>query len=120
MQSVAIFPVLNADGMQGFRAVARSGQSEGRTVGEALDALHARLTPNNGGTVVLIQPFQSDALFAAPQRERLENLMARWRSMRDKGDTLSADEQSELQNLIDAELLAADARTQEILAGLRE
>jgi hypothetical protein len=120
MQSVAIFPVLNADGMQGFRAVARGGQSEGRTVGEALDALHGRLTPNNGGTVVLIQPFQSDALFSAAQRQRLEILMARWRMKRDEGDALPAEEQSELQSLIDAELQAADARTQQILAGLRE
>ena len=120
MQSVAIFPVLNADGMQGFRAVAKVGQSEGRTVGEALDALNARLTPGNGETVVLIQPFESDALFTAPQRERLEELMTRWRSMRDNGNALPVEEQSELQSLIDAELQAADARTQQILAGLRE
>jgi hypothetical protein len=118
MQSVAIFPVVDPEGMPGYRAIARGGQSEGRTVGEALDALGERLAPNNGGTIVFIQPFQPDALFTARQRERLGELMARWRALREQNQVLSAEEQTELQSLIDAELQAATARTQQIFEGL--
>ena len=36
--------------------------------------------------------------------------MARWRSTRDAGESLSSDEQSELEHLIDAEVQAATER----------
>ena len=39
MESIAIFPITNASGSPMFHAVAKAGQSEGRTPGEALDGL---------------------------------------------------------------------------------
>ena len=39
MESVAIFPVFHPDGGRAFRAVSKEGQSEGRTIGEALDGV---------------------------------------------------------------------------------
>jgi hypothetical protein len=113
MESIAIFSIPNAGGPPTFHAVADSGQSEGRTAGEALDRLG--LIPNQGGTVVLIQPFRPDDIFNQELRVRLEDLMSRWRSARDGGKPLTSAEQSELQTLIDAELLAATVRSKQII-----
>jgi hypothetical protein len=118
MESVAIFPVIGPGGSPAFRAVTRSGQSEGRTAGEALDAIQTRLPNTDSGTIVVIQPFRPDTLFTAEQQQRLEALMAQWRSARDVGHQLPADEYAELQALIEAELKAAEARTRQVLQGL--
>jgi hypothetical protein len=65
MQSVAIFSINDASGTATFRAIAKAGQSEGRTAGEALDAIRSQLPPSDACTVVVIQAFQSDAFFTA-------------------------------------------------------
>jgi len=44
------------------------------------------------------------------QRERLKDLMARWRAARDEGATLGAAEQAELDQLIEMEVRAATER----------
>jgi hypothetical protein len=119
MQSVAIFPVQSDDGGQSFRAVSKAGQSEGRTVGEALDGVAPSLPPGTSGTVVVIQPMIPDALFTAEQRSRLETLMAAWRAARDAGQGLSKADSEELQTLVDAELAAAARRSREMLQGLQ-
>ena len=46
--------------------------------------------------------------------------MAKWRKARDGGQPLAADEQSELESLINSELQAADERTRQILKRLEE
>jgi hypothetical protein len=115
MDSVAIFPVVVPDGSPTFRAVARTGQSEGRTAGEALDALRLRLAPDDGGTVVVIQSFHPDAVFTAAQQTRLQELMALWRSARDGGQQLTRQQQSELQSLMESELQAANVRSRQTL-----
>jgi hypothetical protein len=113
MESIAIFSVPDTNGSRTFHAVARAAQAEGRTPGEALDGLG--LGPSEVGTVVLIQPFRRDDLFDDDVRARLEHLMSRWRSARDAGQQLPASEQSELQSLIDAELLAATVRSKQMI-----
>ncbi len=120
MDSVTIFPVVDSNGSPGFRAVARVGQFDGRTAGEALDAIRSRLSPGTGSTVVVIEPFQPDALFTAAQRARLEELMSLWHAARDQGQTLSSQEQSELQELIEAELEAANARSRQIIERVKK
>jgi hypothetical protein len=120
MNNVAIFPVNGPDGAPLFRAVARTGQSEGKTAGEALDAIRMRLTPGDKGTVVVIQPFRPDELFSADQQSRLQELMTLWRAARDGGPSLTGEQHAELQVLIDAELQAANARSRQILEGLGE
>jgi hypothetical protein len=57
-----------------------------------------------------VQHLRPDRFFTAGQQQRLEALMARWRTARDQGATLSADEQTELEALIDAELQASAVR----------
>jgi hypothetical protein len=117
MESVAIFPVLSPEGNAAFRAVSRGGQSEGRTAGEALDAIAPSLS-GDSSAVVVIQSFLPDAFFTAAQQARLQELMAKWREARDAGRQLPASEQTELNALVEAELQAATARTAEALRGL--
>ena len=48
-----------------------------------------------------------DGFFTEEQQRRLEELMSRWRELRDGGGSLTNDEQAELESLVDAELEAA-------------
>jgi hypothetical protein len=117
VDNVAIFPVVNHEGTRSFRAVTEKGQSEGRTVGEALDAVCATALADSAGAIVIIQPFLPDSFFTASQRARLEELMNRWRGARDGGTLLGPAEHEELQNLIEAELQAAIRRSEQIRQG---
>lgn len=56
-----------------------------------------------------------DEFFSEAEIARLAELMARWRTARDAGEALPAEEQSELDALIAAELVAATARSAAIL-----
>jgi hypothetical protein len=60
----------------------------------------------------MIQNLRPDAFFTAAQRQRLDELMSRWRTARDYGGGLDAEEQAELQSLIDEELNAARHRAE--------
>jgi hypothetical protein len=101
-----------------FRAVTVRNQAMGRTAGEALDALAMQLGQDEADTLVIVRNLSPDRFFTAEQRQRLEQLMARWRSARDLGQSLGADEQAELEDLIDAEVRAATARAASLLHGL--
>ena len=63
-------------------------------------------------SVVVIQNLRPDGFFTAAQQQRLEELMSRWRTARDRGANLSEEEQAELQSLIEAELEAARRRAE--------
>lgn len=97
-----------------FRAVAGKKESIGRTAGEALDALTARLNEEETGTLVIIQNRRSDNFFDASQQNRLTALMEKR-----KTETLSADEETELENLVEAELNGARRRAEELLHELK-
>lgn len=113
MTTVAIVPI-SANGGTTYQAVAGQCHSEGRTVGEALDALTLQLPEDDGESLIVVQRFRGDAYFSATQRSRLKLLMERWRGLRDHGQTLPADEQAELQTLVDAELAASAARSAKV------
>lgn len=98
-----------------YRAIAGATQSVGKTAGEALDALTGALPTDESGTLVIVQHFRPDRFFTAQQRERLDELMARWRGARDRGTSLSTGEQSELDTLIEAEVRAASQRAAAML-----
>lgn len=120
MQNVAIFPIPGNDGTQHYRAVTQSGQTEGRTAGEALDAIASQLPLDDSGTMVLIQPFRPDAFFSQSQMTRLQELMSSWRAARDgAAPELTTEEQAELQSLVEAELRAASNRAAQMLAEVR-
>lgn len=97
-----------------FRAVSGNRESFGRTAGEALDALTAQLDEKEGGTLVVIQNRRADKFFNSSQQKRLTELMAKR-----KAQLLSVDEETELENLVEAELEGAKRRAEEMLGGLK-
>jgi hypothetical protein len=110
MTKVALFREdTDAEGLA-YRAVAGGSQSMGRTAGEALDALMARLPEDEADTIIIVQNLRPDRFFGADERQRLEHLMARWRSARDGKDAIGPDEQAELARLVEAEISAAARR----------
>lgn len=97
-----------------FRAVSGNRESFGRTAGEALDALTAQLDEEESGTLIVIQNRRADKFFNSSQQKRLTELMAKR-----KTKSLSADEETELENLVEAELEGAKRRAEEMLGGLK-
>jgi len=110
MTKVAILPIPTEQGNLSYHAIAGAKHAEGKTAGEALDALTAQLSADEASTLVIVQSLHPDRFFTAAQQERLAALMARWRTARDQGNTLPVAEQAELDTLIDAELRASAAR----------
>lgn len=110
MTTVAILPISGPQGDIYYQAVAGARQSEGRTAGEALDALTLQLPSDDAGTLVVVQHGRPDRFFNAAQQQRLAELMERWRRARDVGVPLEAADQTELNLLIEAELLATTQR----------
>ncbi|NJN23735.1 MAG: hypothetical protein HC810_04205 [Acaryochloridaceae cyanobacterium RL_2_7] len=90
-------------------------QSEGKTAGQALDALTAQLEQTDFRALLVVQSFTPDYLFNAHQQARLAELMELWRAARDKGESLATEVQLELDNLVELELTAATARTTALL-----
>lgn len=110
MTRVAIVPVAADEGSFHFCALSGDKQSQGRTAGEALDALTTQLPDNETGTLIILQRFRPDPFFGAAQKQRMAELMVRWRTARDQGRAIDAEEQTELDALIEAELLASTDR----------
>ncbi len=117
MATVEILPVSDPDGVTSYRALLRGRngtqdkQSTGKTAGQALDALTAQLTPTNFTALLVIQNLEPDLFFSADQQKQLAALMEQWRVARDQGEDLPPEQQSELDELVEAELRAATART---------
>ena len=93
-----------------YRAVAGSIQAVGSTAGQALDALTSQLNEEDVGALLVVLRSRPDRFFTAEQKQRLEELMARWRAARDAGTALPAEEQAELDGLVEAEVRAAGER----------
>ncbi|WP_010469633.1 hypothetical protein [Acaryochloris sp. CCMEE 5410] len=74
-----------------------------------------RLGEQHFSALLVVQKFEPDALFNADQQARLSELMEMWRTARDQGQPLSQELQLELDSLVEAELLAATARTRAIV-----
>ena len=115
MTTIAIFPVNPQGSPASFHAVAGDVQSSGATVGQALDAVQAQLGEPEQTTLVVVQPMQPDHFFTTEQQQRLAELLTRWRAARDAGASLPPQEQSELDNLVEAELRAATERSASLI-----
>lgn len=118
MTKVAILPVPTHEGDMAYHALAGDKHSHGRTAGEALDALTAQLPVDDTGTLVVVQSQRPDRFFNSGQQQRMAELMARWRTARDRGETLTADEQAELNALVEAEIHAAADRAAALVDNL--
>ncbi|CAN5723958.1 hypothetical protein BH24ACI1_BH24ACI1_29200 [soil metagenome] len=116
MTTVVVLP--NNQNGKTFRAVSGEKESFGETVGEALDAMTAELELTGRNAVVYVQDFRPDEFFTEAQQTRLAELMQKWRIARDRSDTLSNDEQSELEKLIEAELEGSARRAEKLANAL--
>ncbi|MGM3305859.1 hypothetical protein ACSQ6I_07740 [Anabaena sp. WFMT] len=111
MTTVAILPISNSSGEKSYRAIAGDKQSVGKTAGQALDALTSLLGEVEFRAILIIDNFHPDQFFTSDQQQRLSELMSMWRTARDKEEILAPEIQMELDNLVNAELKAATART---------
>lgn len=118
MTTIVIMPENPNAGETAYRAVSGGAQSVGESPGEALDALTAQLGEEETGTLVVVQNLRPDRYFTAQQQQRMGELMARWRSARDTQAAFSAEEQAELEGLVEAELQAATQRAADLLQEL--
>ncbi len=118
MTTISILPEISGPAGTTYRAVAGKSQSVGRTPGEALDALTAQLPDSEASTLVVVQQMRPDRFFTEQQQQRLAELMAKWRAARDAGTPWPAEDQSELNSLVDAELQAATERAAALLRQL--
>ena len=108
MTSISILPVTNSKGLQQYRASAGDKSSIGQTPGEALDAIYAQLDATDCN--ILIPNFQPDRFFTAEQQQRLSMLMEAWRDARDREILFPTELQTELDKLVEAELVASADR----------
>jgi hypothetical protein len=120
MTKIAILPEPTELGDIIYRAMAGRQHSVGKTAGAALDALTATLSRADAATLVIVQHQRPDPFFTAAQQARLNELMNRWRCARDEGTTLPTTEQTELDDLVAAEVRAAGERTAALLKELEQ
>lgn len=111
MASVSIYSETTPSSVKRYRARAGSRQSVGSTMGQALDALTADWGDDIKETAILIQRFEPDEFFTASQQQRKQELLSRRAN-------LSSEERTELEDLLDAELDATVARTENLVSRL--
>ena len=109
MTTISILP----EQVGGFRAVAGTRESIGRTAGEALDLLNSQLSEDENGTLVIVQNRKADLFFNQAQQKRLTELTTR----RSTGNLTQAEE-VELEQLIEIELDGARRRAEHLAGGL--
>jgi len=121
MTTVMILHDQTDDSGARFRAVAGDAQSEGKTVGAALDALAEQMGDPTAteGMLVVVRPLRPDSYFTAAEQAELESLMAAWRIARDQNRSLNHAEQARLEELVSAEWSAAARRSAGMARGLR-
>jgi uracil-DNA glycosylase len=116
MQTISIETIANVNGDRVYRAAIGDRQSIGKTAGEALDALTVQMGNQEINGFLLLPSYQPDQFFTAQQQQRLTELMSIWRTARDRGETITPEQQSELDDLIEAELDATAERAKAILS----
>jgi hypothetical protein len=119
MRTISIETIANPSGDLVYRAAMGDRQSTGKTAGAALDALTVQIGSQEINGFLLLQNYQPDQFFTAKQQQRLTELMSIWKTAQDRGDLLPPEQQSELDDLIEAELDATAERAKSILAQIK-
>jgi hypothetical protein len=118
MQTIAILPESTLE-QPSYRAICGDYQVIGSTLGQALDQLEVELTKEPERhmceTLVILQRFHPDDLFTAEQQARLRDLMDRHHYAINQGQPLAPRLQTELEQLVKAELEANIRRSQRLL-----
>jgi hypothetical protein len=117
LQTIEIYQESGKRSNKSYRAIRGQQQAEGKTAGQALDSLEKMLTTSgeSSNSLVILQRFQPDTLFPETAQMRLQALMSRFHDAINQDTELTAEERTELEQLIDAEWIAAIARTTTIL-----
>ncbi len=110
MTRVAVYHESADPELMPYRAMSGRNQAMGRTAGEALDALSSQLPSKDAETLVIARNMSPDRFFSDEQRSRLEELTALRRKAIAATSRLTAHEEAELEQLVDAELRAATKR----------
>ena len=110
MTKVAVYRESVSQESMPFRAVSGRNQAMGRTAGEALDALAAQLPQEDADNLVIIRNMRPDRFFGAEQRRRLEELMVLRCEAIAANSHLTAQQEAELEQLVDDEVRAATCR----------
>lgn len=111
MKRAAIQPNERQAGEPRFRAISGKRQSLGQTAGEALDALNEEAGPDAEPSLVVVQQIGGDTFFTDAHYQRMQELLARSESM-------TSDEQGELERLASEEIIASGERTKAIADAL--
>ncbi len=111
---------LGEAGSMHYRAVAGRNQAMGRTAGEALDTLSTQLPGEEADTLVIVRNMIPDRFFTAEQRRRLEQLMGLRREALAGNSRWDAEDEAELEGLIDAEVRAATERAAALFRDLAQ
>lgn len=110
MTKAAIMPVPTETGGISYRGVAGETHSQGKTIGEALDALTTQLPGDDAVMLIVVQSLRPDRFFSAFQQQHLAELMEQWREANGAGISLSTNEQAELDALVEGEVIASGNR----------
>ena len=116
MQTIEILPDSTTSQLL-YRATCGDRHATGQTPGQALDILESQLDLNGnlGETLVILQRFRADDLFSQAQKERLRDLMDQYHAAIAQGIKLDDDLQTELENLVEAEMEATIERSKRLL-----
>lgn len=118
MQTIAIFQESDKHKKGSYWAIRGQQQAKGKTPGQALDSLEKLVSSQKENSLVILQRFQADAFFPKTQQNRLQLLMNQLHDALKNDTDLSADDRTELEQLIDVEWAGAIARGAAIIAQL--
>ena len=118
LQTIGIFQESGTRNKKRYRAVKGQQQAEGKTPGQALDSLEKLMTSKqkDASSLIILQRFQPDTLFSQSQIEQLQALMTQFQNSIQSDGAFTPEERAELEELIEAEWIAAVARGATILA----
>ena len=114
MSTISVFPDETNAATRMYRATSGDREAVGLTVGDAVNGLADQNGSFQETTLVIVQPMKPDRFFTADQISRLQKLMTKWRAALNQGAALPADEQSELNGLVQAELEGMIERTKSL------
>ena len=114
MTTVAILPVPTENGGITYCAMAGEERSQGRTIGEALDALIGQLPEDRTDLLVVVQSLRPGRFFTTARLRHLKGLLTSWRlvAWKQAGGTDPAQAsqgETELDAMIAVELRASAA-----------
>ena len=118
MSTIAIVSDAKENDAPTYLAAAGTCHAVGETAGQALDALTTQFPEVDSGSLIVVQCFRPDRHFSADRQQRLQQLMQSWRQARDSGQSLTTEEQTELERLVEEEIQASGRRAADAAEGL--